>query len=73
MEQISTKSITASAKVLDYLIEISFQEVNRLVSLFENEDDRTVHTKYYLLTVEIKDSNVMIDGRIFFNQPVKII
>ena len=36
--------------------------VNKLfVSLFENDTNRTEHTKYYLQTVEIKDYNVMID------------
>ena len=39
--------------------------------MFENKKDRTVHTKYYLPTVEIKDYNVMINGRNFFDQPVK--
>ena len=29
------------------------------------------YTKYYLATVEIKGYNVMIDGKKFFNQPVK--
>ena len=34
---------------LDYLIDPSFQGVNRLFVLsFENTKDRTVHTKYYL-------------------------
>ena len=28
------------------------------------------HT-YFLPTVEIKDCNVMIDGKVFFDQPVK--
>ena len=57
---------------LDFLINPSFQGINRLFVLsFENEDDRTAHTKYYLLTVEIKDYNVMIDGQNFFDQPVK--
>ena len=39
--------------------------------MFENEDDRKVHTKYYVLKVEIKDYNLMIDGKDFFDQPVK--
>ena len=54
-------TIQASNQYLDYLIDQSFQEVNRLfVSLFENTTDRTVHTKYYLRTTKIKDYNVMI-------------
>ena len=55
---------------LDYLIYPSFQGVNRLFVLFENNTDRTVHTKY-LATVEIKDNNLMIDRQNFFTQPVK--
>ena len=39
--------------------------------LFENKNDRTKHKKYYLPTVEIKDYNVMIDGKNFFDQSVK--
>ena len=47
-----------------------FQGVNRLFVLpFENENDRTSHSTYYLPKVEIKDYNVMIDGRNFFDQP----
>ena len=30
------------------------------------------YKQFYLLTVKIKDYNVIIDGRIFFDQPVKI-
>ena len=57
---------------LDFLTDSSFQGVNRLLVLsFENKDDRTVHTKYYHATVEIKDYNVMIVGKNFFYQPVK--
>ena len=41
---------------LGYLIETSFQGVSRLFVLsFENNTDRTIHTKYYLRTIEIKD------------------
>ena len=49
---------------LDLLIETSFQGVNRLfVLLFENEEDRKVHTGYYLPKAEIKEYNVIIDGK----------
>ena len=41
---------------LDYLIDPSFQEVNRLFVLsVENTTDRTVHTQIYFQTVEVKD------------------
>ena len=39
--------------------------------MFENEEDRKVHTWYYLPTIEIKDFNVMIDRKNFLDQPVK--
>ena len=39
--------------------------------MFENVDDRIVHTKYFIPTREIKDYNVMIDGENVFDQPVK--
>ena len=53
---------------LDFLINPGFQGVNKLFVLsFENNGGRTVHTKYYLSTVEIKGYNVMIDGRNFNN------
>ena len=52
------------------MIDPSVQEVNRLFVLsFENEDNRKVHTKYYLPKVKI--NNVMIDGKNCFDQPVK--
>ena len=61
----------AQNRYLSYLINPSFQGVNRLfVLLFENENDRTSHSTYYLPKVEIKDYNVMIDGRNFFDQPI---
>ena len=68
----SKETIEAPNPYLDYLIDQSFQGVNILfVLLFGNTTDRTVHTKYCLPTVEIKDYNVMIDGQNFFDQPVK--
>ena len=33
--------------------------------------DSSFHKQYYLPTVEIKDYNVMIDGRNFFDEPIK--
>ena len=57
---------------LDYLTGPRFQGVNRpFVLSLENTTDRTVYTKYYLPTVEIKDYNVVIDRQNIFNQPVK--
>ena len=57
---------------LNYLIDPTFTNVNRLFVLtFENEDDRTSFSKYYLPKVEIKDFNVLIDGNPFFEIPIK--
>ena len=60
---------------LNYLIEPSFQGVNRFFVLaFEHDNDndwRTSNKRYYIPNVEIKDYNVMIDGKNFFDQPVK--
>ena len=57
---------------LNHLIEPSFQGVNRLFVLaFENDAQRTNNKRYYIPNVEIKDYNVMNDGKNFFDQPVK--
>ena len=57
---------------LNYLIDPTFNIVNRLFVLsYENEDDRTSYSKYYTPKVEIKDFNVSIDGKYFFDVPVK--
>ena len=57
---------------MDYLIDPSFQEVNRLFVLsFEDEGQGTSNKQYYLPTVEIKNYNVMIDGQNVFDQPVR--
>ena len=57
---------------LDYLIDPSFQGVNRLFVLsFENTTDKKAYIKYYLPTVEVKDYIVIIGGLNFFYQPVK--
>ena len=41
-----------------------------MVLSFENEDNRKSHSTYYLPKVEIKDYNVMTDGKNFFDQPI---
>ena len=57
---------------LNHLIDPSFQGINRLFVLaFENDDQRTSNKRYYIPNVEIKDYNVMIDGKNFFDQPIK--
>ena len=37
----------------------------------ENEEDKTSFSKYYVPKVEIKDFNVLIGGKKFFDVPVK--
>ena len=57
---------------LNHLIEPSFQGINRLFVLaFENDAQRTSNRRYYIPNVKIKDYNVMIDGKNFFDQPIK--
>ena len=61
----------AQNRYLNHLVNPSFQGVNRLFVLsFENENDRTSHSTYYLPKVEIKDYNVMIDGKNLFVEPI---
>ena len=52
---------------LNYLVDPTFNKVNRLfVISFENEEDRTSFSKYFTPKVEIKDFNVLVDGKSFF-------
>ena len=61
----------AQNRFLNHLINPSFQRGNKLFVLsFENEDDRVSHSAYYLPKVEIKDYNVMIDGKNFFDMSI---
>ena len=60
---------------LNYLIDPTFTNVNRLFVLSftrDNEgDNRDSFSDYYVPNVEIKDFNVLIDGKSFFDLPVK--
>ena len=57
---------------LNYLIDPTFTKVNRLlVLLFKNEDNRTSFSKYYVPNVEIKAFTMLIDGKSFFDMPIK--
>ena len=57
---------------LKYLIDPTFTIANRLFVLsFKNEDDRTSFSKYYTPSAEIKDFNVLIDRKNFFDTPIK--
>ena len=50
-----------------FVSDMTFQGVNRLFVLsFENYEHRRGHKRYFLPTVEIKDYNVMTDGKKVF-------
>ena len=60
---------------LDYLINPTFRNINRLFVLsFKNGNDdptRDSFDKYNIPLIEIKDFNVLNNNKIFFDQPVK--
>ena len=62
--------LLAQNENLNHLIEPSFQGVNRFFVLtfeHDNDNDRRISNKrYYIPNVEIKDYNVMIDGKKLF-------
>ena len=54
------------------MIDPTFTKVNRLFLLsFQNENDRTSFSKYYVPNVQIEDFNGLIDGKSFFDMPIK--
>ena len=60
-------TIQVANPYLDYLTDPSFQGVHGFFVLsLENTRDRTVNNKYFLPSEEIKDYNVMINGKNFF-------
>ena len=68
----SKPELLAQNPNLNYLVERSFQGVNRLfVAAFENDNHRSRTRRYNLPTVEIKDYNIMINGEKCFDQPIK--
>ena len=60
---------------MSYLIDPTFTSVNRLfvLSFSRNNagDNRDSFSDYYVPNVKIKDFNVLIDEKIFFDLPVK--
>ena len=72
----SQMSIQNNDNNLNYLIDLTFKNVNKLFVLsFERTEDhkdyRDSFIHYYVPKVQIKDFNVLIDGRSFFDFPVK--
>ena len=56
----------AKTNNLNYLVDPTFNKVNRLFVLsFANEDGSTSFSKYYTPKAEIKGFNVLIDGKSF--------
>ena len=62
-------------KGLDYLIDPTFTNINRLfLLLFKNGNNnptRNSFDKYYMPLVEIQDFIALINNKPFFDQPVK--
>ena len=60
---------------LNYLIDPTFTNVNRLFVLSfprnNNTDSRYSYSNYYVPKVKINDFDVLIDGKSFFDLPVK--
>ena len=60
---------------LDYLIDPTFRNINRLLVLsFKNGNGvptRDSFDEYHMPLLEIKDFNALIDSKPFFDQPIK--
>ena len=68
-------TIQPKNKNLNYLMDSTFMNVNRLFVLFfprnNNTDSRYSFSSYYVPKVRIIDFNVLIDGKSFFDLSVK--
>ena len=71
----SQMTIQKNNNNLNYLIDPTFTNDNRLFVLSfprnNNTDSRYSHSNYYVPKVIISDFNVLIDGKSFFDLPVK--
>ena len=57
---------------LDYMINTTFRNINRLfVPSHKNDFTRDSFDKYYMPLVEIKDFNALINNKPFFDEPLK--
>ena len=66
--QSKTTTQNAPNQYLDYLIDPSFQGVDRIFVLaFNANDNRTEHSRYYLPTAKVENYNFMINRKIFFD------
>ena len=71
----SKMTIQPQNNILNYLIDPAFTNINRLLVLSfprnNNTDSRYSYSSYYVPKVKISDFNVLIDGKSFFDLPVK--
>ena len=76
----SQMTVESNNNSLNYLIDLRFTKVNRLFVLtFERiagennttKDRRDSFSHYYVPNVKIKDFRVLIDGKSFFDLPIK--
>ena len=63
----------AQNRYLYFLVDTSFEGVNRLFVSFKDENGSESYSQYYLQIVEIKDFNDMINGKNLFDQSIKMI
>ena len=72
----SQMTIQSNNNNLNYLIDPTFTKVNRLFVLsFERNaegDHRDSFSHYYVPNAEIKNFDVLIDGKSFFDLPIKM-
>ena len=75
MEYRSQMTIQPKNNNLNYLIDPTFMNVNRLFVLsfprYNNTDNRDSFSNYYVPKVRINHFNDLIDGKSFFDLPVK--
>ena len=71
----SQMTIQSQNNNLNYLVDPTFTNVNRLFVLSfprnNNTNSRNSYSNYYVPKVKISDFNVLIDGKSFFDLPVK--
>ena len=72
----SQMTIQPKNRNLNYSIDPTFTNVNRLFALSfptnNNTDSRYSYSSYYVPKFEINEFNVLIDGKSFFDLPVKM-
>ena len=56
---------------LNFFIDPTFTKTGLFVLSFENEHNRTSFSQYYTPNVEIEGFNLLIDGKSFFDTPIK--